>query len=178
SGARNGVGLRVQGSLVALWSDDRGYQAADVERIDEGRAFTPAIAEHGDAVAELEDLVKAMRDVDHGDAALDHGADRGEQNVLFASCQRRRGLVQDENARIDQERLGDLRHLPIGEWETVHRGAGIQRQPVVGEHLARASKDLPLFDNACLRNRLASEKQIGRYAHAGYEAEVLVDDRD
>ncbi len=33
-------------------------------------ADQPAVAQHGDAIGDAEDLVEAMRDIDHADAAL------------------------------------------------------------------------------------------------------------
>ena len=72
------------------------------------------VAQHGDAVAELEDLVVAMAHEDDGDALGGQRPDRREQPGGIVGTQRRRRLVEDEDSRaLQRQHLGDLDELAL-----------------------------------------------------------------
>ena len=88
-----------------------------------------AVAEHRALVGELGDLVHAVRDVDQGQAfgaqALEHGVDLRH----VGGRQRRRGLVEDQDARLARQRLGDLDHLAARQRQVLDQR---QRMDVLG----------------------------------------------
>jgi len=71
------------------------------------------IAEHRRAIADLVDLLEMMRDVEDRDAARLHAAHAFEQPLDRLRLERRRRLVEDEEARADRERAGDLDDLAL-----------------------------------------------------------------
>ncbi len=80
------------------------------------------IAQHRDPVANLEDLLKAMGDEDHAQPLGLEVAHDVKQRGHLGLGQRRRGLIHDDDARLDRQRLGDLHHLLFGHLEITNSG--------------------------------------------------------
>ena len=93
-----------------------------------------AVAQHGDAVAIVEDLRHAMRDVDDRDALGGQRAHDLEQDLRLALGQRGGRLVEDQHAAVERQRLGDLDQLLLRDRERAHQRGGID--------VAEASQDL------------------------------------
>ena len=79
-----------------------------------GRDDVLAIAEDGRPVAQLEDLVEPMADEQHRDAASSQVPDDREQALDLVRRERRGRLVEDEDASLERQRLGDLDELLVG----------------------------------------------------------------
>ena len=79
-----------------------------------GRHVFP-VAQHGDAVAEAEDLRHAMGDVDHRHAAFAQPVDQGVQLLDFLLAERAGRLVEDDHPGPAADRGGDLHHLLLGD---------------------------------------------------------------
>ena len=75
------------------------------------RADQLAVAQHDDAVAGLDDLVQAVRNEDDRDALRLEAGDDLEQLLGLGERQARGRLVEDDEARVEAQRLGDLDHL-------------------------------------------------------------------
>ena len=86
-------------------------------------------------IAQREHLVEPMADEQHGHAPVARLADDREQPVDLVRGQRRRGLVEDEDAGLERQRLGDLDQLLVG-----HRQAADDRR--------RVDPDVELFEEA------------------------------
>ena len=67
---------------------------------DRGGLDGPAVAQHRDPVAETEDLVEPMRDVDDRDAVGLEPVDQREQGLEFAPRQGGGGFVEHQDARL------------------------------------------------------------------------------
>ena len=89
----------------------------------------PAIAQHGDPIAEPEDLLEPMGDIDDGDAVAPQDVDDLEQPFDFPRLERRGRLVHDHDAVIGRDCPGDGDHLLDAEAELVEAGAG--RRPAI-----------------------------------------------
>ena len=99
----------------------------------------PAVAQDGAAVGDRDDLVELMRDVDDRGALRLHAREHREQPLDLAFFQRRRRLVQDEDAALPAQRLGDRHELALGEAER-RRPAGPGRgRSRAGPSTARAA---------------------------------------
>ena len=85
-----------------------------------------AVAQHGDAVGEGEDLGHAVADVDHADPAGAQVAHDREQPQHVGLGQGRGRLVHDQHAGVERERLGDLDPLPVGDRERAHRRGDVE----------------------------------------------------
>ena len=85
-----------------------------------------AVAQDGDRVADGEDLVQAVGDEQHGRAALAQRAHDAEQPLDLEPGERRGGLVHDQHARVEAERLGDLDQLLVGDREAAHGLLGVE----------------------------------------------------
>jgi hypothetical protein len=70
-----------------------------------------AVPHHRNPVGEEQDLVKIMRDVDHGHALLPETPDDLVETLPFLRAQRRRRLVHDQETVIGRQCAHDLEHL-------------------------------------------------------------------
>lgn len=95
-----------------------------------------AVAEHRYPVAVLEDLDHAVGNVDDGDALGRQLPHDREQQLRLALRQRGGGLVKDQDAAVEGERLGDLDQLLVGDREIAHQDAGVDIGKL-GEDAAR-----------------------------------------
>ena len=91
-----------------------------------GRDDVPAVAEDRGAVAEVEDLVEPVADEEDRDAARAQAADDREQPLDLVGRERRGRLVEDEHARLDRERLGDLDQLLVRHRQAADRRADVE----------------------------------------------------
>ena len=67
-----------------------------------------AVAQHGDLVGEIHDLVQLVRDEDQAFAIVLHLTQRDEKIIDFGWRQDRRRLIEDEQLCIAVQRLEDL----------------------------------------------------------------------
>ena len=106
-----------------------------------------AVPEHRAFVGELGDLVHAVGDVEERQPFLAQALENDEHLRDIGGGQRRRRLVENENARIARQRLGDLHHLPARQRQIldqrqrmdVGRAGSLER--FLGETPLRASVD-------------------------------------
>ena len=104
----------------------KGFDATPDHHLDEfGRAGlrhrprsdVGAVAQHRDAVGDLEQLVEPMADVDDPDAAAFELADDVEQARDVALGQRGGRLVHDQDARVVRQRAQNLDPLAVADGE-------------------------------------------------------------
>ena len=87
-------------------------QALDLPRRDDA-----AVLQHRRAVGEAEDLREPVRDVEDAEAARLELLDDREHALELGAGEDRRRLVEDEDARVERERTGDLDELALGDAE-------------------------------------------------------------
>jgi hypothetical protein len=83
-----------------------------------------AVAQHRDPVGDGEHLIQFVRDVNARHAALAQVAQDVQQNGHFRLRQRRRRLVENQNARILGQRLDDFDQLFLTDAQPRRRAAG------------------------------------------------------
>ena len=101
-----------------------------------------AVAQDGDAVADLVDLVEEVRDEQDRHAALLEVADDAEQLGALVEVQARGRLVEDEHPDVGRDRPRDRDQLLDRQRVRAQDRGRVDVQPEVGEHgaaLARAS---------------------------------------
>ena len=123
-----------------------------------------AVAQHGDAVAIVEDLRHAVGDVDDRDALRRQLAHDLEQDLRLALGQRGGRLVEDQHAAVQRQRLGDLDQLLLRDGERAHQRGGID--------VAEAAQDLA---GAALEPAIVHQQ---RAAGVGRGHEDVLGDRD
>ena len=102
------------------------------------RGDLAAVAQHRDAVGDLLDLAHAVGDVDDADPGLLQLGDQVEQLRRLGFRQRRRRLVQNEQADVGEERLGDLHHLLVGARQFANLAVGVEVESEILDDLDRA----------------------------------------
>ena len=85
-----------------------------------------AIAQDRDPIRQPRDLVHAVADVQHRDAAIAQSAHVREQPIDFRCRQRGSGFVEHEHATVARQRRRDLDELPLPDAERHDRRARIQ----------------------------------------------------
>ena len=92
--------------------------------------------------------------------------------------QARRRLVQDQQARIVDEGLGDLDHLLLGDREVAHDRVRIQADAKPVKNRPGLCQHFGAIDEDAGGARLHSEKDVLRDRHVRGEVEFLEDDGD
>ena len=96
-------------------ADHRGHEIVARVLGDGALEHGRAVPQDLHAIGDLDDLVEAMGDVDDRDAALAKAPDEREEPLDLLVGERRRRLVQDQAARLADERARDLDDLALGD---------------------------------------------------------------
>ena len=88
------------------------------------------------------------------------------------------GLVEDEDARVPGDGLGDLDQLAGTDGQLFHEPVGVDVGAQPGQRRGRPAIDLAVIDEAQATTRLAGEQDVGADRHLGDEAELLEHHRD
>ena len=152
-------------------------QRAPVDLADLVRPDALSVAQHRHAVAQLEDLVEPVRDEDDAAALGDEVARRPEHALDLGLAQRRRRLVEDQQARVADEQAGDLHELPLADRERLDRSAELHvAEAELVEHAPRLlGETAPAVEQ---RDVDPSEEDVVLDAELGDEAQLLVHERD
>ena len=118
------------------------------ELVGRARLDVTAVADDGDDVGELADLLEPVADVEDGDAAVAQAADGGEEAVDLVGRERGGRLVHDQQPRAGRERLRDLEQLPVGDAEPAHRGVGVDPDRELAEDAGRLDAHRAPVDGA------------------------------
>ena len=102
---------------------------------------------------------------------------RREQVLGVVVVQRGGGLVEDQQAHVLGERLGDLHELLLAHAELPDRGHGLLAQSDALEQLGGPGVGLVPADHAALGLLVAEEDVLGD-RQVGHQGELLVDDHD
>ncbi len=133
-----------------------------------------AVLHDRDAVGKLEDLVEAVRNVDHAGAARPQFADDGKQPLGIAVCKNRSRLVEDDDARVVGKRLGDLDDLLVGDRKPPGLNGGVDREAETAEDFARRLAQPAVVDDA----RQTPQKDILGNRQIGRQSQFLMDQRN
>ena len=141
------------------------------------RADQCAVLEHGDAVAEREDLVQAVRDEDDRDALRAERPQPLEQQLDLAAGDDRRRLVEHEQPDVVDQRARDLDHLLVGDRQSPTRRADRARRRALSEGRSPRAR-APMVDGAARTAPLMADEDVLRDRQFGKENELLIDDVD
>ncbi len=110
-----------------------------------------AVAQYGGPIADAEDLVHFVRDVDDGDAALPEAGNESEEPFGGVVEERTGGLVHEDDARVHAEGAGNGEQLLLSDGERRDRLPDIAGKADLLEKGAAERFDAPEIDEAVLR---------------------------
>ena len=169
-------------ALLALGELRRAEHLADDPgngRLALGRArLEMAVAQNREIVADADELLEAVRDVDDGDARLLQFGNDAEQHLDLGGGQRRRRLVHDQHAGVVGQRLGDLDDLLLADPEIVDQRIGVDVVFEAGEQLPGALALAGHVDMNTAHGHVAPEENVLGDREVGAEIELLEDDAD
>ena len=137
-----------------------------------------AVAQHRDTVADTEDLVHPVGDVDDGHARGDDALDGGEELADLALAERGRRLVHHEDPRFVRQCPGDLDHLLLREAQAVHRRVAVDADAEAVENAARRLAHAPRIDDPRPAGRRLAKEDVLGDRQVRDEAELLVNRAD
>ena len=105
-----------------------------------------AVAQHGDAVGDGEDLLELVADEEHGDALVAEPAEQGEQRRGLVLGDRGGRLVEEQDLGFERQRLGDLDDLHLRDRQGAHLGARVDAAVEQVEIAPRLAVDLGVVD--------------------------------
>ena len=141
----------------------------------------PSVAQDGAAVGDRDHLVEMVRDVDDRGALRLHAREHREQSLDLAFFQCRRRLVQDEDAALAAQRLGDRHQLALGEAERSDRPVGVGIEVELGEHGARRGAHLRAIDQGQRpepAHRQIAERDVLRDRQRRHQPQLLRNGHD
>ena len=165
---------------IDLLADHQAREPGGVDVGDGMGGDHAAAAQDGHAVGQLEDLVEAVRDVEHARARAPDLADHREQPLDLVVRQDRRRLVEHEHAAAALpalQRRGDRDHGPLDRRRGGQRAVDVEIDAEAREHAVGLAL---LLAPAHAAHRSASEAAVQREVvhrvELEHEAEVLVDE--
>ncbi len=136
-----------------------------------------AVAQHGDGVGHARNLVELVRDQDAGDALALELQQQVQQGLAVVLVQAGGGLVQDQQAHLPRQRLGDFNQLLLAHAQLAHQGLGRFLQAHLAQQRLRPVVRLHPVDDAVARGLVAQEDVLGD-GEQGHQGQFLVDDDD
>jgi hypothetical protein len=137
----------------------------------------PTVAQDGARVAQREDFLHAVRDVEDDATLRPEFADDREESFDLAHGQAARGLVERDDLGAAAERLRDLDHLSLTDRQMRELRVRIDFFAEAAEQGGRLVVQRSAIDDAMALGQV-TEKNILRDGHFRHEVEFLVDHRD
>ena len=134
-----------------------------------------AVAEDGDAAADLVDLLEVVGDIKKGHAARLQPVDALEQPRHLAPLELGRGLVQDHEARALQEGPGDLDDLALLDAQVLGVLGDVDLEAPLLEHLLGPPAERGPADPAAGAGRMGIEEEVLGDGEGGDHGRALVD---
>ena len=142
------------------------------------RADRAAVAQHGDAIGNRENLFEPVRDVDDADLLGLQPRDDLEEPLHLRPAQRRRRLVHDEHSRGRPNRLRNLDELLLRHAEAVDQPIGVEVGAHTRQQVARLAPSAAPVDAAPRRSRLERERDVLGDRQVRKQRRLLVDGSD
>ena len=158
-------------------ADHLGHDIVPRHGIDGVTAANPAVPHDHDAIGDGEDLGEAVRDEDDGDATRLERAHAIEQALQLVLGQRRRRLVENQEARLLGKRPSDDDELLRSKVERRHGGFGIDLEAEIGQRAAGAERTFGDVDHAPAL-RLVVQRDVLGNRHLGNDIDLLRDEGD
>ncbi|MBG9885055.1 hypothetical protein ABE10_00335, partial [Bacillus toyonensis] len=146
--------------------------ASDVERLDRA-----PVADDGDLVRDLLDLVELVADDDRGDPFCLEAQDQIEQVLRVVLVERRGRLIEDQQLDVLVQCLGDLDELLLADAEVLDREVRVLVQTDPRKQL-RGPPSLSGPVDARTAADLIAEEDVLHDRELGDEGELLMDDDD
>ena len=127
-----------------------------------------AAAQDGRGVAERDDLVQLVGDVEDRAAARRELAQGLEQLLDFLRRQHRGRLVHDQEPRIEQQRAHDLDALALADAQRRDDAARIELEPIGVEHPVEFGQEFALREA-----RIEAKRDVFEHRHRLEQREVL-----
>ena len=119
-----------------------------------------AVPHDGHVVADAENLLHLVADVDDAAALIPEHVDDAEQVLHLGLGEGRGGLVKDDDLGVVAHRLGDLHHLPLGHGQLGHDGVGVHGDLQLLENLPGALVHNALADDEAAHLGVAAQPQV------------------
>ncbi len=188
-GSAGAKGLRLEDEIACrlrgVWRKQIPGVAADHQADKAGRIKSGKGTVGGDRtvlqnchiVAEVENFIQPVRYVENRDAAVAQPTNESHQYRDVRRSERRRRFVQDEDARLDIERLGDLDDLASAEGQSPDGHVQRFDQPELLADLRDRARQASVVDEPALA-RIRAEADVFGDGKMRREAQLLLHDGD
>ena len=155
-------------------ADHQGHEIGFGERRRRNGRHEAAVFEHRDGVAETEDLLEPVADVENRFPARAQIVDQRSERIDLGVVERRGRLVEDEHGRVGRDALCDLDQLLLRDRQARREPVRRDREADALEHRARVRRHLARVERAA-RERLAAEIEILGHREIRQQREFLED---
>ena len=158
---------------LAEGAADQQADELGLGRVGSGDTRNRAVAHDRDPIGDAGDFLQPVRDVDHADAARPEVVDDREEMFGLGRGQGGGRLVEDEDARLGGERLGDGDQLALAEAQAADAEAWVEIDAGAVEQRARAAGHGAVVERAPAGHALLAEEEVDGDVEAGDEVELL-----
>ena len=137
-----------------------------------------AVAQDRDAIGNVENLVKVMRDEDDPHALAGQIADEPKEEIGLRLVEGRRRLIEQEDMRLLAHCLGDRDLLPVGDAEVAQSLLDGQIEIELGEEFAGPLVHRGIVKDSRSLARLGAKKDVGGHREIEMQFRILIDDRN
>lgn len=137
----------------------------------------PPVPENGQTVAQAENLVEAMRNVQNDGTVRPQPVDQREQDLAFSRGERRCRLVESNDAGVEHHRLGNLYHLALADRQGCNLRPGIDVDTDLREPFTDDADKLPAIDDTGPAGKAAEPEVLGN-RQLRHELQFLMNDDD
>ena len=145
---------------------------------DRARRDVASIAQDRDRVAQPEDLLEPVADVDARHATFAQPADERVQTLGFVLRQAARRLIEDDKARALPDRRRDLQHLLLTDGQRTPTARVTSSAASIGASIASARRCISRLETKPRDDGQAAKAEVLGDRQVLAERELLVDHRD
>ncbi len=140
--------------------------------------------QHHDPIRDLEDVLEVVADHQHAEPTLAEALDQVDHLRRLRDAQRRRGLIEENDLRLPEQRAGDRHRLALPARQASHLGADAAERGhgELVEKLTCVLLHLGLVErrerDATVARHLLPEVEVRDYVEVVAKGKVLEDGRD
>ncbi|EAU65598.1 conserved hypothetical protein [Stigmatella aurantiaca DW4/3-1] len=135
----------------------------------------PAITQHDAAIAQAEDLIQPVGDIQDDLAGRAQPFHQPEEHLALMGGERGGGLVQGNDRGVEDGGLGNLHHLPGAQRQIGHLGLGVHLDADLPQHRADLGEQFLEADDPEPGGKAAQHEVLG-HRQLRHELKLLVDD--
>ena len=162
--------------MLHVAADHHRHEAVTIDILGLHAGDELAVLEYGHPVTNLKYLLKAVGDIDDGDAVPLESIQSLEEQIDFVARNDRRRLVKDKQPDLVDHCPGDFDHLLVGHAQFADVGARIDIDPQTVKQFPGVASALRVVDQSERPSSFVAYEDVFGHRQMREEHELLIDD--